>query len=93
MSYEITDEQIAEIERMNVELNELRCVVRYIRVDEVEAIISRLRKAEKDADRYRWLINNWRVQEVLDFILGDDSETVQAYGPLIDTAIKGVALK
>lgn len=54
----ITDEQIAEIVRMNSELNELRCVVRYIRVDEVEALISRLRAAEKDAERYRWLIEN-----------------------------------
>lgn len=51
----ITDEQIAEIERMNVELNELKCVVRYMRVDEVEAIISSLRAAERDAARYRWL--------------------------------------
>lgn len=88
----ITDEQIAEIVRMNSELNELRCVVRYIRVDEVEALISRLRAAERDAERYRWLRERGDACQWMNIIRIDLDEFVcqdNALDTAIDTAMKG----
>lgn len=78
----ITDEQIAEIVRMNSELNELRCVVRYIRVDEVEALISRLRAAERDAERY---------QEMREVVCDEKGVTPESYDAEVDRilAMKG----
>jgi hypothetical protein len=54
----------------------------------VQSLIARLRAAEADAKRYHWLIHNWRVQEVIDAVLDDNSDTVDAYGPLIDAAME-----
>jgi hypothetical protein len=56
--------------------------------EEVLNLIARLRAAEADAKRYHWLIDNWRVQEVIDVVLDDNSDTVDAYGPLIDAAME-----
>lgn len=50
-TYEITDEQIAEIEA----IAENGCGIPEYLADDVVAIISRLRSAERDAARYRWL--------------------------------------
>lgn len=87
----ITDEQIAEIVRMNSELNELRCVVRYIRVDEVEALISRLRAAEKDAERYRFLKDKGHFRAMSIDMGGNHSWTGMGRsvgkGPTVDEAI------
>ena len=51
----ITDEQIAEIEA----IAENGCSIPEYLADDVVAIISRLRAAERDAERYRWLRDNW----------------------------------
>ncbi len=61
----ITDEQIAEIEEFcdgdwSADFEE----VRGIKAGVLRALISRLRAAERDAERYRWLRNDALKMEV-----------------------------
>lgn len=41
----------------------------------------------RDAERYRWLIEQHRVQEIIDFQLGIDPDTTAEYGTAIDAAL------
>lgn len=52
---QITDEQLAELEEL--------CMAEYFDSsaslqDDIQSLIARLRAAEKDAERYRWLKEN-----------------------------------
>ena len=40
------------------EMKALKCTEMYIGVDDMEELITRLLQAEKDAARYRWLMEN-----------------------------------
>ena len=54
----ITDDQIAEIE---LDFQSARKLGReaYIDMQDGEALIARLREAERDAARYRWILNHY----------------------------------
>ena len=63
-----------------------------MRVDQHEEIVHDIwvlvNELQQEAKRYRWLIANPRVQEILDFILSAEPETIDKYGHLIDSKMR-----
>ena len=87
----ITDEQIAEIEGEAIEAVQINWPTS-ISGARILALISRLRAAERDAARYRWLRERGDACQWMNIIRIDLDEFVcqeNALDLAIDTAMKG----
>lgn len=81
--HSITDEQIAEIEDAAKTRHGVfgSHFMHDITTDEVLALITRLREAEKDAARYRWIADNASIETEEHGIFESESQ--------LDTAMQG----
>lgn len=61
---------------MSREMKSLKCSEMYIGVDDMYDIITRLRQAEKDAARYRWLRDDYRHEYCVDDLFDGSSASV-----------------
>lgn len=84
----ITDELLAEIEQYasNAAVDGARSAA--VRVDELRGLLARLRQAEKDAERYRWL---WERGDATQWtnIIRINVDDYDSLDSAIDTAMQG----
>ncbi|MGL5776288.1 MAG: hypothetical protein ACRCYB_13305 [Aeromonas veronii] len=59
---------------MSVEMKNLGCSEMCVKTDDMIELITRLRQAEKDAARYRWLRNKASREDIQDFSFSFTSE-------------------
>ena len=50
-------------EELALEMKKLKCSEMFIKADDVIELANRLREAEKDAARYRWMLDNCTTQQ------------------------------
>ncbi len=79
----ITDEQLIDLESQCEKFSGFA-----VNSTLVEQLISRLRAAERDAGRYRWLLDNADLMHWENMLRFSDLEGAESIGQFIDAAIQ-----